>query len=158
MANVFRWRNGDTRPVTLPVASATVVEIGDLVVLDSDEAKPVSSVSYGGSLAAAQENGHDVLVGVAMQASPDGSSDPIRIATAGMFEFDCATASFSLGDRMGIDDNVGGDTLENQKLVGVAAGSPQLSIGRCSQAASSSTTVVLELHSTVLRDGPQAVE
>ena len=40
MANTMRWRYGDTCPVMLPVDSATVIEIGDLVYLDADDAKP----------------------------------------------------------------------------------------------------------------------
>ena len=52
MANTMRWRYGETNPVVLPVASATVIEIGDLVVLDTGTAKPASSVTYGASLAA----------------------------------------------------------------------------------------------------------
>ena len=43
MANTMRWRYGDTNPVMLPVDSATVIEIGDLVYLDTDDAKPASA-------------------------------------------------------------------------------------------------------------------
>ena len=42
MANTMRWRYGDTCPVVLPVDSATVIEIGDMVYLDTDDAKPAS--------------------------------------------------------------------------------------------------------------------
>ena len=31
MSNKMRWRYGDTNPVQAPVASSTVIEIGDLV-------------------------------------------------------------------------------------------------------------------------------
>ena len=40
MADTMRWRYGDTNPVVAPVDSATVIEIGDLVYLDTDDAKP----------------------------------------------------------------------------------------------------------------------
>ena len=43
MANTMRWRYGDTCPVMLPVDSATVIEIGDMVYLDTDDAKPASA-------------------------------------------------------------------------------------------------------------------
>ena len=62
MANVMRWRYGDTSPVKLAVDAATVIEIGDLVYLDTDDVKPVSSLSYGVDLAATQEAAHDSFV------------------------------------------------------------------------------------------------
>ena len=156
MPNVMRWRYGETHPVIVAVDEDTAIEIGDLVWLDTDDAKPVSSVTYS-SLAAAQEAAHDDFLGVAMQASPAGQSDPIRVATSGVFEFDQASSTVQLGARLGVDDTLGDDALLNQQLIAVAAGSPQLSIGRCAQLASSATTVLVAIHSTVMRDGPQSV-
>ena len=86
MANTMRWRYGETNPVVLPVASATVIEIGDLVYLDTTT-KPAGSVTYGGSLAATQESFHDKFAGVAMQPSRNGDTHDIRVATTGVFEF-----------------------------------------------------------------------
>ena len=163
MSNVMRWRYGDTSPVTMPVASADPVEIGDLVYLESDVAKPAFRIDdIGGSgpldLAAAQEELHDKWIGVAMQYSPSGAADPIRIATSGVFEFDCASATFELGDRLGGDDNSGGDKLENQKLIAVPSNAPERSLGRVAKRVpTASTKVLVELHSTLMRDGPQAV-
>ena len=163
MANVMRWRYGDTSPVTMPVASTDQVEIGDLVYLLSGIAKAAIRIEdIGGAgpidLAAAQEVLHDGLIGVAMQFSPIGSTDPIRIATSGVFEFDSASATFELGDRIGGNDNAGGDKLENQEVIGVPSNAPERSIGRVAKRAPTAVTKVLvELHSTLLRDGPQAV-
>lgn len=93
-----------------------------------------------------------------MQYSPPNSTDPIRIATSGVFELACATATFELGDRIGADDNPGTDALESQQVIGVAATAPELSVGRVARRAPSATTnVFVEVSSTVLRDGPQAV-
>ena len=72
MSDILRWRYGDTSPVVLPVDSATVIEIGDLVYLDVDDAKPASSLADAGTEAANQEGFHDVFAGVAMQRSRDG--------------------------------------------------------------------------------------
>ena len=70
MANTMRWRYGDTSPVMMPVDSATVIEIGDLVYLDTDDAKPASAPGRSGHAKAAnQQLFHDVFAGVAMQAS-----------------------------------------------------------------------------------------
>ena len=157
MANVMRWRYGETSPVKLPVDSATVIEIGDLVWLDTDDAKPVSGVTYGASLAATQETAHDKFLGVAMQASAAGETAEIRVATSGVFEFDMASASLEVGARIGIDDNAGGNALLDQQVIAVADGNPERSIGRCVRRASSATKVLVAINSTILHDGPQAV-
>ncbi len=157
MANVMRWRYGETNPVVVAVDADTGIEIGDLVFLDTDDAKPVSSVTYGASLAAAQEAAHDKFLGVAMQASPAGQTGEIRVATSGVFEFDQATATVQVGTRIGVDDNAGADALLDQQVISVAAASPQLAIGRCAKLASSATRVLVAIQSTVMHDGPQPV-
>jgi hypothetical protein len=155
MANTMRWRYGDTCPVMLPVDSATVIEIGDLVYLDTDDAKPASAQADQGSESANQELFHDKFAGVAMQASASGDTQPVRVATAGVFEFDCASATFEVGDLVGADENVGGTALEDQKVAGVATAN--LAVGRCAKRVNpAGTRVLVDVVSTVLRGGPQA--
>ncbi len=105
MANTMRWRYGETSPVMIPVDSATVIEIGDLVYLDVDDAKPAASQTDQGSEGGNQQMFHDNFAGVAMQASPSGKSDPIRVATVGVFEFDCLSTTLEVGDLMSSDEN-----------------------------------------------------
>jgi len=157
MANVMRWRYGDTNPVMLAVDAGTVIEIGDLVFFDTDDAKPASDTVYGVSLAATQETFHDGFAGVAMQASPAGETAPIRVATSGVFEFPQASATVQVGTRIGVDDNALADALLNQQVIAVAAGNPERAIGRCARLASSATTVLVSIQSTLMHDGPQAV-
>ncbi|WP_425396705.1 capsid cement protein [Aeoliella sp.] len=155
MANKMRWRYGDTNPVMLPVDSTTVIEIGDLVYLDTDDAKPASSLTDAGTLAANQEALHDVFVGVAMQASATGQTADIRVATTGVFELECASATFELGDLVGGDENAGGTALEDQQAIAVT--SEDLAIGRCAKReGAASTSVYVEIVGTVTRGGPQA--
>lgn len=156
MANVMRWRYGETNPVVAAVAAETVVEIGDLLILDAGYAKPVSSVAYGESLAAAQEAAHDKFLGVAMQASPAGEASEIRVASSGVFEFEQASATVALGTRIGVDDNSSGLALRNQAVIAVAEGAPQLAIGRCAKQATAATTILVAINSTIMHDGPQA--
>jgi len=85
MSNTMRWRYGETNPVVLPVLSATVIEIGDLVYLDTGTTKPAGALTYGASLAATQEAFHDKFAGVAMQQSRAGDTQDIRVATTGVF-------------------------------------------------------------------------
>jgi len=46
MSDKMRWRYGDTNLVVAAVDSATLVEIGDLLWHDHDDAKPASEFRY----------------------------------------------------------------------------------------------------------------
>jgi len=155
MANIMRWRYGDTNPVTLPVLVGIVIEIGDLIYLNNGSAKPASSQADQGTLVANQEMFHDNFVGVAMQASRASDTEPIRIATSGVFEFLCSSATFELGDLIGTNEEGTGTQLDNQIIVGVAT--PNLALGRCAKRVSpAATKVLLDIVGTVTRGGPQA--
>ena len=154
MANTMRWRYGDTCPVMLPVDSATVIEIGDLVYLDTDDAKPASAQADQGTEVANQEFFHDRYAGVAMQASRNGDTQPIRVATAGVFEFDCLSTTFEVGKLIGDDENAGGTALEDQIVAPVATAN--LAVGRCAKRVNpAATKVLVDVVSTVQRGGPQ---
>jgi hypothetical protein len=156
MANTMRWRYGDTSPVIMPVESATVIEIGDLVFLDTDDAKPASAQSDQGSELGNQQTFHDVFAGVAMQASPAGSTQSIRVATAGVFEFDCLSTTVEVGELLSSDENAGGTALLNQTVTKVA--SAGAAIGRCAKRVNpAGTRVLVDIVSTVLKGGPQAI-
>lgn len=79
MADKMRWRYGDTNPVQVNVLSETIIEIGDLVCLSGRAIKPMTDLRFMA----------DRFLGVAMQWSREGDATPIRIATTGVFEFDC---------------------------------------------------------------------
>jgi hypothetical protein len=157
----MRWRYGETNPVTLPVDSTTEIEIGDLIKLDTDDAKPASSINDIGGAgpathAAAKELFHDAFVGVAMQRSRDGDTAPIRIATSGVFEFDCDSDTFELGERVGVEVD-GSDALEDQKVMPETTANPHQSIGAVAKrVGTANTKVLVEINSTIMRDGPQA--
>jgi hypothetical protein len=156
MANAMRWRYGDTCPVLASVGAGTVIEIGDIVYLTGGAALPVASLVDLGTKTANQEAIHDNFLGVAMQASPDGASDPIRVATSGVFEFLCPSASYELGDLVGVDENGSGDQLLNQTVAKVAT--PNLAVGRCvKKSGASSTRVMVDIESTVIKGGPQVM-
>lgn len=155
MANTMRWRYQDTKPVTLPVDSSTIIEIGDLIWLDTDDAKSAAGQADQGSKSLNQEAFHDNFVGVAMQQSQSGETNPLRVATSGVFEFDCTSGTFEIGDLIGAEEAVSGTELESQLVD--AAGSVNLAIGRCvKRVGTASTKVFVEICSTVLRGGPQA--
>ncbi|MDZ4820467.1 MAG: hypothetical protein SGJ20_15985 [Planctomycetota bacterium] len=155
MSDQLRWRYGDTRPVVIPVDSATVIEIGDLLYLDTDDVKPASAQADAGSEAGNQEAFHDLFAGVAMQRSRSGDTKPIRVATSGVFEFTCPSAAFEVGALIGSSENAGGSALENQQVEGVAT--TNLAVGRCAKRVNpAATTVLVEIVSTISHGGPQS--
>lgn len=156
MANTMRWRYGDTSPVMLAVDSATVIEIGDLVYLDADDAKPASAQADQGTELANQQLFHDVFAGVAMQASAAGDTQPIRVATTGVFEFDGLSATLEVGDLIGPDEHSGGTSLLNQTVAKVT--NANAAVGRCAKRVNpAGTRMLVDVVSSVLRGGPQAI-
>lgn len=156
MADKMRWRYGDTNPVvSKAVASATVIEIGDIVEQAADGTiTPASAHTWNTDLATTQGELQDTFLGVAMQRSRNGDTDSIRVATSGVFEFDCAAATFELGKVVSAAKQ-SGNALENQKIAGVA--SEGLAVGRIAKRyGSNTTTALVEIVSTVMRGGPQA--
>lgn len=159
MANVFRYRRGDIQGVAAPVASATVVEIGDLVYLDksADPAttylKPAADQTDVGSLAANQDEFADNFLGVSTQQSQAGDTEDLLIGTEGEWEFICAAAKFNLGDYVGPAD---GSPLANQTVVKVT--DPALAIGRVAKHyPANTTTVLVRIKSAVMNSGVQDV-
>jgi hypothetical protein len=156
MANTMRWRYGDTNPVMTPVAEATVVEIGDLIYQASGLARTAAMLVDLGTEAANQEAFHDAFVGVAMQASPAGAAEPIRVATSGVFEFECLSTTAEVGDLWGVDEDGTGVALLNQTIAKVAT--PNLAIGRAARRINpAATRALVDVVSTVMRGGPQVM-
>ncbi len=152
MSNKMRWRYGDTNPVMAAVDSATVIEIGDMVYLDDDDAKPASAQADQSSKAANQQLFAVNFLGVAMQQSRAGDVDPIRVATSGVFEFDCTSGAFELGYHVGPEENAGGNALLNQQIVAVALS--QYAVGRIAKhAAATASSVLVDICSTVMSGG-----
>jgi len=152
MSDKMRWRYGDTNPVVAAVDAATVIEIGDLVYLDVDDAKPASSQADQGSENANQELFADRFLGVAMQRSRAGETAPIRVATTGVFEFDCPSGAFELGDLVGADENAAGNALLAQQVAKVSAS--KYAVGRVARRIpSAATSVLVDIRSTVMTGG-----
>lgn len=154
MTDRMRWRYGETNPVVAAVDSATEIEIGDLVYLDTDDAKPASAHPDQGTEAANQGALAAKFLGVAMQRSRPGDTEPIRVATTGVFEFDCPSSTFELGDLIGGDENAAGDALLDQQVSKVTQA--QYAIGRAARRAPTpATTVLVDIRSTIMTGGVQ---
>lgn len=154
MANVMRYKYGKTNPVLCPVDSATVIQIGDLVYQDTDDAKPAADTTWDTNLATTQENFHDLFLGVAMQQSRSGDTDSIRVATTGVFEFIAASDTYELGQLVGPDKDTG-DALLSQTVEDVATAN--LAVGHIARReGTATTTVYVDIKSVVMSGGPQA--
>lgn len=152
MADRMRWRYGETNPVVAAVDSATEIEIGDLLYLDTDDAKPASAYPDQGTESANQAALAAKFLGVAMQRSRPGDTEPIRVATTGVFEFDCPSTTFELGDLMGGDENAAGNALLDQQVAKVTQA--QYAIGRVARRApTAATTVLVDIRSTIMTGG-----
>lgn len=141
MANKMRWRYGAANPCLVAVDSGTVLEIGDFIYLDTDDGKNAAAQADQSSEAANQRLFAKNFLGIAMQASASGETDAIRVATSGTFEFDCPSATYEIGDLVGVDEASSGTALEDQKVAAVATN--DLAIGKVDERKASAATVVL---------------
>ena len=160
MSDNMRWRYGETSPMMCLVDTAQAIEIGDLIWLNTDDARPASALSYAGGLATSQERLIDDFLGVAMQRSRNGDTAAIRVATAGVFEFVTASDTYELGDLVGAAANAGADALEDQKVASIEDGHKSVlvsrAVGRCAKTvATAATSVLVDIKSTVMTGGYQ---
>lgn len=95
MANTFRYLRGEDDPVTIAVASATVIEVGDFILYHASSACAINAaaMSDAGSAPANREAAADLFVGIAKDASPSGSTKKIAISTRGVFRLTQASAA-----------------------------------------------------------------
>ncbi len=160
MTDTMRWRYGDTNPVvTKPITSGVTIEIGDLVGQDSSgNITSANALAWTTDLPTTQTAFHGTFLGVAMQRSLPTDTDPIRVATSGVFEMACASATFNIGDLVGPDKDTG-NLLLNQQVVAVGAtGNEAKAVGRVAGYVNpANTQVLVSIVSTKLFGGTQAV-
>ncbi len=165
MSDKMRWRYGDTNPVVAAVDSETVIEIGDLLWQDVDDAKPASLENGQSEETSEKEPFCDKLrrlfasnfLGVAMERSRDGDTTLVRVATTGVFEFDCLSETFELGDLMGVytlQGSGGANSKYLQKQMVEKVEWSKRAIARVAKReASATTSVLVDVRSTVMTGG-----
>jgi len=148
--NLNSYVHGDIKPKTSKaVATAVVIEKGDLVEQTAGVIDAADNFTWDTDLATTQAAFCALFFGVAQGRSRSGDTDPITVATSGVFRFTCAAATFEVGDLVG-PAKATGNALENQKVVAVA--DEKLAIGRVHKRAGSNvTTVEVEIFSAVMR-------
>jgi hypothetical protein len=146
MSNKLRFRSGQVELHKVRVDSNTVIEAGDLVWLDADDAKPASDFPWTTDLATTQGNFAAAFLGVAHQSSAMGETDDISVdfSPFSVYEFDVDSGTFEVGGLLG--PSHGTNVLMNRKLATVA--SSPLAIARAAEyKAVASTTLRVQFAS-----------
>lgn len=156
-----RYIRGETRPVFVTVATAKAVSTGALVGMSSGTLVNASDTTWDTNIAGTQADFTPLFLGVAAQdkvanvARVHGNSEDnkIRVATSGIWEFDCASATFEVGDLVG-PAKASGNALEDEKVVAVA--DETMNIGRVIERGTSITKVKVEILSKLLPSARQS--
>lgn len=156
-----RYIRGETNPLVAPVLTAQAVAVADLVGLASGNVVRAEDEAWDTNLATTQTNFATKFLGVSGQkkvaatARVYGNSEDnkIRIDPQGVYEFDCAAATFAVGDFVGPAKQTG-NALESQKVVAVAG--EALAIGRVAEAGTGVTTVKVQILSKLLPGARQS--
>jgi hypothetical protein len=150
--------SGDMNEILVPVDSATVIVAGEMVRLDTDDAKRLSTMSDAGTEAQNQAAAHDVFLGIARDSSQAGQTRPIRVATSGVFDMDAVSATYEIGALVGPNGTGSGEAVgvSDTQVVAVSTQANQ-AIGRVAKRAVTATRIRVEIFSSVLRAGPQTI-
>lgn len=151
------YRYGNADPQQFPAKAGVAVNVGDLVYCDTADGntvKPAMSFTWTTNLATTQPNFVKQFIGVAAQAY-DGSAfvngapaaygiqdGNLRVDTAGVFDFACASATFNAGDLVGPDQDGANSNLFAQRVINVNTTGVGAAIGRVVQAYPNATTTV----------------
>jgi|GEM_PF-911824 len=135
--NKLRFRSGQVHLRKVRVDAGTVIEAGDLIWLDTDDAKPARLFPWMSNLTTTQENFAAQFLGVAHQPSSAGETSPISVDVSpdSVYEFDVAAATYELGTLLGPDDAASqllSKQLESASLPGAIARAVEFSTGSVS--------------------------
>lgn len=115
MAQVIH-RQGPSTLRKCAVASATVIERGDMVYFDTTnhQVLPASSLTWDTNLATTQATFASLFVGIAEEASAAGETDPISVEVnpQAVYEIDVPSGTYHLDDTFGPDKDSGNALLD----------------------------------------------
>lgn len=115
MANAYTYRHSGRTLQKFAVDSATVIEIGDAVYLDTDDVKPASSFTWDTNLATTQASFAAVFVGIAVESSASGQTTDINVdvSPVSVYEMTCTSDTYEVGAPLGLA-KAAGNALTNQ--------------------------------------------
>ncbi len=161
-SNAGRLISGLPQPKRVSGTVASAIYAGDFLILASSKASPASALADAGTKAQNQEAGHDVFLGVAMDAKLAGDTRDVLIASRGEFKYPCAAlgSASDPGAYVGMAGTGAGgaDGLADQIVEIVATAN--LAIGRLSRRAEiGATELFFELAGTLTTThaGPQTM-
>ena len=126
MTSISRVRKG-AETVSVRVESAVVVEVGDLIFLDTDSAKPAASEGWTTSLTITRQGFKNKFLGVSADASPVGDLGPINVVIDCIVEFPCTSATYEVGDLV-VPTKAAGNALQNQHVSKTATATEAIGI------------------------------
>lgn len=136
----------DNRSQTFPFPASTAVSVGDLLTWNDGAlvAKPANARADKGSKALNQADFRTLFLGVAadqrLSTETSTGNDSRRLVIIdGIFDCDCASATFEVGDLIGIDRDATPLNM-NQQVIKVAT--PNLAIGFVTKREPSAVTKV----------------
>ncbi len=157
MADVFRWVRGDIKQVDATPASATVIEVGDLLYMDPTAKKPKNAAAMvdQGTENLNKDTFQMYFLGVAMGRSRSGDTEKIPIATAGVFEFPCDADQWYIGEMASAQEAASGTALEDQKVIVTTSESYAIGVV-ADDSVAAATKARIEIRSTIMRRSLQA--
>lgn len=113
--NKLRFRSGQVQLRKVRVDANTIIEAGDLLWLDGNDAKPASDFPWNTDLATTQAQFAAKFLGVAHQPSTAAETLPISVdvSSDSVYEFDCSPGTYEFGQPLGPDENL--SSLMNQR-------------------------------------------
>lgn len=156
-----KYLYGNNRPRNATIATAQAVAGGDIVGMAAGTLVRAEDQAWDTDTATTQAAFRLLFLGISQQtkaaavARPYGNSadNVCAVATGGVFEFDCASATFEVGARVG-PAKASGNALLSNKVVAVA--SDALMIGRVVERGTSITRVKVEILSALQPAAAQA--
>lgn len=152
MADANRIIDGDPPVVRFPVDSGTVIEVGDLLFLDTDDVKPASDQASKADETTAKQDFADVFAGIATDASADGDTADIPVAVPDgrtVYEFGVASGTFEVFDQVSAEADANGDVTADQNVESTTTNAE--AIGYIAKRYGSSTTSVHVIFNPIMQ-------
>lgn len=136
-------QDGPITRLVLPFAGSILINSYDLCALSSGNVVPVSSLADGGTLAINQAAGAAAFLGAAMDSRAAADTAVVTdfpVGSVFIGEYDCASTTWSVGNLIGLVEDVATGTYLEKKIVAKVT-DPNAAIGVCVLAGTSVTRV-----------------
>lgn len=145
---------GDNRRmVRLPIVNnTTAIAVGDLVAFNGTTALSFTDLSDVGSKAQNQAAAHLVFAGIAQTPVAAATvSGSVLVAIEGRWSMVCTSGTYKVGDLIGPEGTGSGGNVGVSPTTVVGVASDSLSIGRCSLAGTTVTSIMVDIVSQLMQ-------